>query len=293
MLSSPSSSKVPSPKPHKSHKRPKAPSSNPCHDSADTCYSPQHVKKRLKRSSKNERWPESKVATRNDIFIALADANDQSNFVSKLPQISSKSDACNYPQQMQSGKLEMVRGNLTGLPDLPDVNLDLNDTFFSDIFPTTQAESREVTAMTSSMSSSIIYQQSCSPSSAPVVADNVPNAFVTHENEEGISAPSLSLSNEFETLFDLPVVLTSVTASVQEQQQQIQEQQRQQRPKQPEHQQKSPSQRLRSSLVILELKQEPDVRRRFGSIEVPVKDSYGEVTIRTHRDLFLGQGNTA
>ena len=198
-----------------------------------------------------------------DIFETLAP---------KPPEKSGQSATGGFPDQPPSGKVCVLSVNTTGhLPVLPDLDLDLDDFLFSNIFRTAQAESRTLaqtsstsTLSLSSSSSSTMAEFYQSGSSScmseiliPAGCENVSDSFVTLDNV--FSAPpstSLSLSDELDELFGcLPAIPAAVIAA--DQRQVVLQQRQQQQPQ--VHQQKSPIPSQGSS--VLESNPGPEARK--------------------------------
>ena len=179
------------------------------------------------------------------------------------PEKSGQSATGGFPNQPPSGKVCVLSVNTTGhLPVLPDLDFDLDDFLFSNIFRTAQAESRTLaqTSSTSSSSTMAEFYQSGSSSCMsevliPAGCENVSDSFVTLDNV--FSAPtSLSLSDELEELFGgLPAIPAAVIAA--DQRQVVLQQRQQQQPQ--VHQQKSPIPSQGSS--VLESNPGPEARK--------------------------------
>ena len=224
---------------------------------------PRQAKKK-KRTSRDQillEYQDESNSRFGDIFETLAPTP---------PEKSGQSATGGFPNQPPSGKVCVLSVNTTGhLPVLPDLDLDLDDFLFSNIFRTAQAESRTLaqtsstsTLSLSSSSSSTMAEFYQSGSSScmsevliPAGCENVSDSFVTLDNV--FSAPtSLSLSDELEELFGgLPAIPAAVIAA--DQRQVVLQQRQQQQPQ--VHQQKSPIPSQGSS--VLESNPGPEARK--------------------------------
>ena len=264
---SPSTSTSTSTKPPKSRKSPRGKAGKPRLSRAKPENGPRQAKKKKKRSSGDQlllEYQDESNSRFGDIFETLAP---------KPPEKSGQSATGGFPDQPPSGKVCVLSVNTTGhLPVLPDLDLDLDDFLFSNIFRTAQAESRTLaqtsstsTLSLSSSSSSTMAEFYQSGSSScmseiliPAGCENVSDSFVTLDNV--FSAPpstSLSLSDELDELFGcLPAIPAAVIAA--DQRQVVLQQRQQQQPQvHQQHQQPIPSQ----GSSVLESNPGPEARK--------------------------------